>query len=132
MLTRKTLEPMWKTRELQEFLKRLHCFEASDLVEFFKKFSPDGWDEDDRRGDYIHEKSLKFIENPVLWFLSLDVERAEKFYAFIMYEWQGDWSENYRNKEEELRNAKGMTKEFLETLGIPGEAKTFMEELKGL
>ena len=98
--------------EIQEFFRRLSCFEASDLIFFFEKVR--GHKFDSGIDYYAHEKITKFTENPYGFFMALDPKRAEKFYDFIMYEWQGDWKEIY-SKHLELscrNNETYLTKEY--------------------
>lgn len=123
--------------ELQEFCRRLNCFEASDLVLFFdkvrgKKQKFEDWNQE----YYVREKILKFIDSPMRFFMGLDTYRAEQFYAFIMYEWNGDWRKIYEKRVNELKEAEGMTKDILDAVGLNDvkeeELGTFEDKLRRL
>ena len=118
---------------LQEFMRRLNCFEASDLWQFFEKVRGKKIEFDDWRDDvYVRGKVEKFTENPFQWFMSLDTNCARQFWDFIMYEWGGNWEEIYEKRKEELQNAKGMTREMLEAVGLESAGSSFLSELEEL
>lgn len=121
--------------EIQEFCRRLNCFEASDLVLFFDKVRGrkqkfKDWDQD----YYVHDRTLTFTKSPMQFVMGLDSDRAEQFYNFIMYDWQGNWEEVFEKQKEKLIEAKGMTKDILDAVGL-GDVKkedigSFMDKLE--
>ncbi len=70
----------YSTAQIVEFLRRVYCFERSDLKDFFTWVN-DGRDPVD---GYIDEKWEKLHSNPFMFLCLLDPRRAEKFMEWVL------------------------------------------------